>query len=111
MALETLKDVTEIDGFKIGSDVTDDETPIKINYISNVICFRIQNGPIKENGVNGCQIDTIIQTAAMILQGLDMKFPCEENRHAVTHLMSAIGALHRRKMDRETRGVEGTNEF
>lgn len=113
MALETLKGVKTIDGFEVGRPPASDwqNKPVFINDTTNVIGFKIQNGPIKENGFNGCQVDTLIQAAAMILQGLDLKYPCEENRHAVTHLMSALGALHRRKMDREARDVEGKNEL
>ncbi len=114
MALETLQGVDKIDGFEIGRTDTDPRWSKKhvfINDLTNTIGFRIQNGPIKENGngVNGCQVDTMIQAAAMILQKLNENYPCIDNERAISHLMSALGALHTRKIDREKRGVEGTN--
>lgn len=134
MALETLKGVTKIGGFPVV--VMDDlrtQYPDKFNesgamdykwfeadirphnfvYVRhdvNSLSFTIQNGPIKEVGVNGCQVDTIIQAAQAILMGLNKKFPCAENETAINHLESAIVALEERKKNRESRGVEGFNK-
>jgi len=121
MALETLKDIKEIGGFKIvrdkpvgmswdDFDKTRKEYPINITDKMNCISFKIQDGPIKENGVNGCQVDTLIYAAAEIIAGLDEKFPCDENQKAYSCLQNAIGFLQSRKKNREARGVEGTNQ-
>lgn len=112
MALETLKDVKEIDGFSVGRVGTEGWTGhrVYINDETNTIGFRIQNGPIKEVGVNGCQVDLLIEAARMIIEGLNEQYPCVENSRALQHLMSALGALHKRKEDRESRGVEGFNK-
>ena len=85
MDLETLIDVKEIGGFKLtepGHGITNKEWeeydkshPICINHEKNRISFRIQNVPIKEVGINVCQVDTIIHAAKKILEGLDAKFP------------------------------------
>jgi len=114
MALDTLKDVKEIDGFEV------DEIPcetaahvggfVKVCHGSNTISFRIQNGPIKEVGVNGCQVDTVVEAAATIIKGLNKKFPCRENSIAITKLEEAIMWMKKRKADREARGVEGENK-
>ena len=133
MALETLKDVKEIGGFPVvvmdklreqypekfnesGSmDYNWFETEIRPNHFIyirhdvNSISFTIQNKPIKEVGVNGCQVDTLIHAALLIIAGLDNKFPCEHNKNAIGHLKEALMDLQARTRDRELRGVEGTN--
>jgi hypothetical protein len=73
----------------------------------NSIAFTIQKGPVKENGVNGCQVDTIIEAAKKIIEGLNEKFPCRENSLAITKLDEALMWLQNRKLNREARGVEG----
>ena len=102
MALETLQGVAEIGGFEVLSERPKDskgnvdwdlfdelrkEKPIYIDHDSNMISFRIQDGPIKENGVNGCQVDTLIHAARIMT------------------------LLERRKRNREARGVEGYNKI
>jgi hypothetical protein len=119
MALETLKGVTEIGGFKvaehfpIGKETvayTKNDQFVTVNHIENSILFEIQDGPIKENGVNGCQVDTLIHAAIAILLGLNEKFPCDENHSAIDYLGDALRELNNRTKGREKRGVEGTSE-
>lgn len=124
MALETLKGVTELGGFRVlqerpkkpdGSvdwprfDELRKTQPIYVDHDVNMISFRIQNGPIKEVGVNGCQVDTLIETAMVMLEGLNARFPCEENERAIRRLGLALVDLEDRKKSREARGVEGTS--
>lgn len=125
MALETLKGVEGIGGFKVlqerpkkedGSvdwnlfDEQRKNQPIYIDHDVNMISFRVQNGPIKENGVNGCQVDTIIEAAKLIIEGLNKNFPCRENALVITKLDEALLWSMKRKLDREKRGVEGLNK-
>lgn len=136
MALETLKDVKKIGGFDVVvMDTLREKFPEKFpaeaggqmdykwfekeirphNFIYvrhdvNSLSFTIQNGPIKENGVNGCQVDTVIAAAKTILEGLNAKFPCRENSAAITKLDEALHWLDHRTKNREDRGVEGTNQ-
>ena len=131
MALETLKDVKELGGFDVvnmgelkekyphmfredGSmkyEIFEKEIrPNKFIYIRpdvNSISFTIQNGAIKENGVNGCQVDSLIYAANEIITALNKKFPCKENETCIYHLGKALQALDDRKRDREKREVEG----
>lgn len=118
MALETLKDVKSIGGFELGH-ISDDKTKRTKNGISkrvtlyrdlNVISFKVQDGPIKENGVNGCQVDTIVEAAKLIIEGLNKNYPCRENSMAITKLDEALMWMRERTRDRETRGVEGLNK-
>lgn len=134
MALETLKHRSEIGGFKVVvMDELRTQFPEKFNesgamdykwfekeirpnnfiYVRhdvNSLSFTIQNGPVKENGVNGCQIDTIIEAAKVILEGLNAKCPCRENSLAITKLDEALLWLYLRTQKRESRGVEGLNK-
>ena len=134
MALETLAGIKKLGGFDV---VVMDELrakhPEKFNdsgamdykwfeseirpfnfvYVRNdvnSISFTIQNGPIKENGVNGCQVDTLIHAAKIIIDGLNKKFPCRENSLAITKLEEALHWIEARTKDREKRLVEGTSK-
>jgi len=111
MALETLKGVEKIGGFEIGhaEKAWEDEDGnsgmedianfnnkfITANHSTNHIGFRIQDGPIKKNGVNGCDISTIIEAAKLMLVGINKK---EESHsphksNAIAHLFSAMSCL------------------
>jgi len=116
MALETLKDIKKIDGFVVASfpDIDKHKIENNLNFIKidndkNSISFILQNGPIKENGVNGCQVDTLIETAKLIIEGLNKKFPCRENTKEITKLDEALLWSMKRKIDRIERNVEGHN--
>lgn len=132
MALETLKGIKDINGVKILQervyrsanhgevgpleidwDMTDEarkHSPIYIDHDVNMISFRIQNGPIKEVGVNGCQVTDIIATAKVILEGLNEKFPSVYNTMTIENLNAALVWQERRTADRRNRGVEGKSE-
>jgi len=131
MALETLKGVRQIGGFPVViMDELREKYPDKFNesgamdyewfekdvrphnfvYVRhdvNSLSFTIQNGPVKEVGVNGCQVDTVIAAAKTILEGLNAKFPSRENACAITKLDEALMWLEKRTKDREVRRVEG----
>lgn len=125
MCLETLEGVESIGGFSVIHGVpTDDEgkvswkdfyarrkeCPIFVAHDENLISFRLQNGPIKEVGVNGCQAVTIIQAAELIIQGLNKLYPCKNNEDTISYLKKAIDCQHNRTIDRKLRGVEGYSE-
>lgn len=123
MALETLKETKIIDGFpverivnfefELEGEFSEDELKevgVAIHDKGNTIVFKIQNGPIKENGVNGCQVDTMVHACLMIIEELDKKFPCKENDTCIWHLRRAYMLLKERKRNREARGVEGENK-
>ena len=71
--------------------------------------FTIQSGPIKEFGVNGCQIDDVIAWAKSKIEEFNKAFPSRENALIVTKLDEALLWSLKRKMDREARKVEGMN--
>ena len=114
MALETLKNVKEIMGVKIvevetEGDIKNSVNFIEVNHKTNSIKFQIQDGPIKENGENGCQVTDMIATARYIIEKLNSKFPCHENHQTIRHLRMALGWQERRTSNRIKRDVEGTS--
>lgn len=133
MALETMKGVKKIGKFDVVvMDELREKFPEKFNesgsmdykwfekdirptnfiYVRhdvNSISFTIQNGPIKEHGLNGCQLDSLIAAAKIMIEGLNSKFPCRENAMAITKLDEALMWLEKRTKDREARNVEGTS--
>ena len=134
MALETLKDVKQLGGFDVV--VMDDlrilhpdkfnesgsmdykwfEAEIRpknfvyVRHDVNSISFTLQNGPVKKNGVNGCQVETLVYAAVRIIKGLNHLFPCAENEKAIQCFSDGLGWLTKRTEDRKRREVEGKNE-
>lgn len=83
-------------------------------YVDNVgstISFTIQTGPIKEVGVNGCQITALIEVAKNIIEDLNTVYPCRENSLTITKLEEALHWQEARTKDRERRKVEGENKI
>lgn len=77
----------------------------------STIAFQVQDGPIREFGTNGCQVDTIIEVARDIVESFNSRFPCPENDRAIRSLNESIAALAERKKNREKRGVEGHDKL
>ena len=72
---------------------------------------KFQEGPIKENGVNGCHNEDLIAIVIDRLQCLNQDdFKCRENSIAITKLEEALMWLNKRTLDRRSRGVEGTSQ-
>jgi hypothetical protein len=73
--------------------------------------MKFQNGPIKEVGVNGVHVETLLAIALIELERYqDSKFSCPENADAIEHIKTALGRLNSRALDRINRGVDGTSE-
>lgn len=111
--LETLKNVDETpNGTSISHSSKCDEVVAYINadHDTGRLCFILQNGPIGEVDVNGCQVTDMIEVAKMIIENLNGKFPCRENSLTITKLDEALMWQKRRTEDRERRGVEGTSQ-
>lgn len=72
---------------------------------------KFQEGPIKENGVNGCHNEDLIAIVLDRLYSLNQgDFACRENSIAITKLEEALMWLNKRTLDRRSRGVEGTSQ-
>ena len=74
------------------------------------INIKLQDGPVGEVGVNGCQIDDVIEWARHALAVFNTApYACRENSLALTKLEEAQMWLKRRTENRTARGVEGTS--
>lgn len=73
--------------------------------------IRFQNGPIKENGVNGLTQEALIAICIDRLECFQAgAYACQSNALALHHLREAQEALHSRTRERLQRGVEGTHQ-
>jgi hypothetical protein len=80
-----------------------------IDVYYNVTMISFQNGPIKENGVNGISQEALIAVLIDRLEGFQTgEFKCHDNQVALDHLQGSRLWLHKRTMDRVARNVEGT---
>jgi len=72
---------------------------------------RFQDGTIPEHGVNGIQVEDLIEVCIDRLQMFQSSdFPCRQNDLAITKLEEALHWLEARTADRRKRWVEGTCE-
>jgi len=85
------------------------ENSIKVDVENAVICFKIQNGPRREVGVNGVDIDCLAYALRDIIRDLDGQFPDSANIVALSHINSIIDLFDERRTRRMARGVEGFN--
>lgn len=74
------------------------------------VTFIGQRGPVKEVGLNGCQVDDLIVFALGTIEVFNRKFHSDHNERAIADLRSALGHLEARRADREARGVEGRDK-
>ncbi len=79
--------------------------------MTEYINIKFQEGPIKENEINGCQIEDIIDVLVDRLKRFQAgKYSCRENALAITKLEEARMWLNERTRDRIERNVEGYNK-
>ena len=69
--------------------------------------LHFQNGPVREHGVNGVQIDDVLKVCLARLKMLNKSFPCRENSLSITNLQLAIMWQQERTAKRTSQGVEG----
>lgn len=76
----------------------------------SVVEIHFQNGPIKEAGINGITDESLFAILIDRLQGFQKgQSSCRENACALTKLEESLMWLHKRTLNREQRGVEGTS--
>ena len=83
---------------------------IIVDHENNTISFKLQDGPIREAGLNGCQVDDLIKVAYLIIEGLNKKFTSEYNENALESIFHALSYLNCRTLERQLQGVEGTSK-
>lgn len=135
MALETIKGLKSINGVEIvDMNALKEQYPEKFNssgsmdfkwfeseirpnkfiYVrhdKNSLSVTLQNGPIGEVGVNGCQVTDLLALIGKIYEGLNSNFPSRDNAMTITKIDEALMWQDKRTKDREDRGVEGKNEL
>lgn len=73
--------------------------------------IQFQKGPVLEAGVNGCQIEDLLNICAHRLACFQAgPFPCRENSIALVKVQEAMHWLSHRSYGRRLRGVEGKSE-
>jgi len=72
--------------------------------------LKFQKGGIKDVGINGVTNEVLL---AIVLERLNYfqagDYACDENQQAINRINEALLWLKKRTLDRELRGVEGTN--
>lgn len=72
--------------------------------------INFQEGPVKENGINGFNNEDLILMVLTRLRSFqESKFACRENEKAIEKLEECVMWLRKRTTDREIRNVEGTS--
>lgn len=73
--------------------------------------IKFQDGPVKDNGVNGLTNEALLAIVTHRLSVLNGEFPCRENEDAIDHVDLALEALEARTKARIARGVGGTHSI
>lgn len=114
MTVSVLKNVKELHGFGVhhlyGEYPNFPEVMpfIMVDHDDQTLSFKIQNGPVKVVGINGCQVDCIVEAAIKMIEGFDAMAPCRENQMAIDGLKFALDAMAIRTMRRIKEQTEGT---
>jgi len=90
-------------------DTIDCGNEVKNTEYFNYTRIRFQNGPIKEQGVNGLSQEALLAVLIDRMEGFQAgQYKCHDNQLALDHLQYTRLVLHKRTMDRTARNVEGT---
>lgn len=82
-----------------------------LNEKPNSVDIHFQEGPIKENGINGVTHEALLAINIDRLRSFQAgPYSCRENAIALTHMEEALMWLQRRTAERIRRGVEGTHQ-
>ena len=82
------------------------------NTITPICEVNFQEGPIKENGVNGVCNEDLIAMVIMRLESFQQSpYYSRDNDMAIEKLEEALLWLRKRTIGRENRGVEGTSKI
>ena len=85
-----------------------DITTMTWSLDTHVLIAKIQKGPIKEVGLNGVQIDAVINRLNGILCSFHNRCPSKFTTAAILCINAALEVLAARTEEREKRGVESS---
>jgi hypothetical protein len=96
----------------IAAKISKDESLAKYASISEdgELSIKLQNGPIKEVGENGTQIDSLGKIWDNLIYEFNLKYPCIENTKSRAAIQKALKYQEDRTRNRIARNVEGKNE-
>jgi arginine deiminase len=84
---------------------------IEDNEIISYAHIKFQDGPIAEHGVNGVQIEDVLEVLLARMRMLNAgRFACRENSMAIMRLEEAQHWMWRRTKNREQQKVEGQDK-
>ena len=73
--------------------------------------IHLQEGPIKEVGVNGVRDEDLLTIVLTRLEAFQSsEFKCSENQEAINGIREALESLQNRTLKRYSRNVEETSE-
>lgn len=81
-----------------------------ITVTDQTVHFRLQCGPVREQGRNGCDATDIIKYLIGLYRSFNNTTPCRENSISITKLEEALHWQIARTTERSIREVEGTDE-
>ena len=84
-----------------------DREHIEVDPKNHSVKFTIQDGPIKEVGLNGMQAVDILKFVRELFVSLDNDYPCVENDGTIQAINTALVFQDLRTRDRNNRNVEG----
>lgn len=74
--------------------------------------INFQEGPVKENGINGFNNEDLILMVLTRLRSFqETQYACRENEKAIEKLEESVMWLRKRTLDREIRNVDGTSKI
>ena len=70
-----------------------------------------QNGPVREDGINGIQADDVLGQVLTYLEAVNVEpYVNEHTSTAIAHIDAARRELRLRTAEREAAGTEGTSQ-
>lgn len=84
--------------------------PVTLSPSDIVTVVNFQEGPVKENGINGLHNEDLLLMVLTRLQSFqESPYACRENEKAIEKLEECVMWLRKRTLDREMRNVDGTS--
>jgi len=112
MSLKALMGVKYINGNKVKHtsrySKANSKEFIKVDQNFSTLTFKLQSEPIREIGVDGCNVEDVIEIARILVANLPGKGH-KTTVMATVRLGEAIGFLEQYRAERVDEGKEGTD--
>lgn len=85
---------------------------VSVAKLLTLCTIHFQDGPIKDNKINGIFMEDLLNIVKdRLLNYQKTEFACDYNAKAIDGINLALNALRERTIDRENRGVLGTEQI